>query len=378
MKILLVQPAVSPSKGGAQWNTVRLAVELARRDHTVRVVGEFRSVPEMARMLDDVDVSISAIPIHGKGFASILKLVGELRRFRPDVVHSCLRSGDVAAAVSALPFRTPVVSTVGEKLPTVNDERNGQGWRGALHKLLLRRAFRAVGATSEFSRKHLVAYSGITSSKVHVIPNGIDTEQFAATDSPTQIPEIAQSFEGKKLVGIVGRIAPEKRVELLPDLIQDLVDRGINAAGVIVGKGICENDVRAKVERTPISDRIVFLGNCADMKSIYNRLDVLVHFGSVEGFGLAMAEAMACGLPVVAANAGGSAEIIENGIDGFLVDPESIGQYADKITELMNDQAVYDSISKNARSKILTEFSMQRFVDRYERMYADAIGTTRA
>ena len=378
MKILLVQPAVSPSKGGAQWNTARLAVGLAERGHTVRLIGEFHAVPDMAKILDRPEISIAPIRIHGKGILPILKLTNEIRKFKPDVVHSCLRSGDIAAGLSAFLLRKPVISTVGEKLPTDNDVRNGVGWKGGIHKLLIRRVFSSIVATSEFAKHNLINYSGIADSKVQIVPNGIDTELFDHQTNSADGSDSSEADTKTVKLGIVGRIAPEKRVELLPTLIELLVDRGIDATGSIVGEGISGDSVRNQVKNSPMSERITFLGNKDDMTSVYREFSVLVHFGAVEGFGLVLAEAMACGIPVVAANSGGSKEIINNGEDGFLVEPESIEQYADAIESLVKSKSEIRRISKNARKKIEQQFSINKFVDNYEALYEQVAGGTRA
>lgn len=372
MKILLVQPAVSPGKGGAQWNTLRLAIGLAERGHEVRLVGEFFQIPEFAEILYNTGISVSPIRIHGRGIKPILSLINEARRFQPDLIHSSLRSGDVAAGIAAFLSRKPVVSTVGEKLPTDNDIREGIGWKGWIHKLLLRRVFDSIGVTSNFASSHLKKYTNNPNLNVTVIPNGIDVSIFGnRSDSDS-----SQNSNSNRsiILGAVGRIAPEKQLELFPQLIERLVDEGVDARGMIVGDGIAGSEVRTLVENSPSRDQIEFLGNRTDMAEVYRMFDILVHFGSVEGFGLAIAESMASGIPVVAANAGGVAEIIDDGKDGYLVTPGSIDQYANRITSLVRNPTEYRRISDRARIKIRKEFSIEAFVDRYESLYFDVVG----
>ena len=376
MKILLVQPAVSPSKGGAQWNTARLASGLAHRGHVVRLIGEFQSVPEMRDFLDHPAISIAPIRVHSGGLLPIIKLLNETRKFKPDVIHSCLRSGDVATGLAALILKKPVITTVGEKLPTEHDVRHGVGWKGKIHKFFLRRVFSAACATSQFSKEHLTNYSGMSESKIQVVPNGVDTEIF---NNHRESPSDPTTDEAKKVeLGVVGRIAPEKRVDLLIELVEELHRRGIDAHATVVGEGISEEFVKKQVEASTANNNIQFLGNQPDMVSVYRKFDVLIHFGTVEGFGLALAEAMACGIPVVAANAGGSAEIIENTVDGFLVEPGAISDYADAVVTLAADNTVSQSISANAQQKISTEYSITKFVENYESVYTSIAGESHA
>jgi glycosyltransferase involved in cell wall biosynthesis len=339
------------------------------------MVGDFHAIPEMSQILTDAKISVAQIRIHRRGISPILSLINDVRKFSPDVIHSCLRSGDVAAGIAAFLLRKPVISTVGEKLPTDNDVRNGIGWKGRIHKILLRRVFNAIGATSRYAKHHLIDYSNIGTEKVKIIPNGIDFENFNQTPTTPRTTFTKSNRDSVKVVlGVVGRVAPEKRVDLLPQLIDQLTTKGIDATGCIVGTGISEPQVRALVRSSSVRERITFLGNRTDMANVYRKFDVLVHFGSVEGFGLAIAEAMACGVPVVAPNTGGSAEIINDGNDGILVTSGAIEEYAEKIALLVREESLYRQISINARIKIKQDYSIGRFVDCYESLYTEVTG----
>lgn len=370
----MIQPAVSPTKGGAQWNTARLAIGLANRGHEVRLVGEFHTIPEMSRAIDQAGITVTPLRIHAGGFKSLLKLAREIRSFNPEVVHSCLRSGDVAAGLVCLVLGKPLISTVGEKLPTTTDITDGIGWKGHIHKLLLRRKFSRVAATSEFALAHLISYSRISPNKVKVIPNGIDTDEFRGTDLDSAAEIDSQSSSGSVVLGFAGRIAPEKRLDLLPELIEQLATRKIDVRALVAGRGISERDIRQLVSGSGISDRVTFLGAVNDMPKFYRTVDIMVHFGTVEGFGLVVAESMAAGVPVVAADAGGVAEIIQNGTDGVLVSPYSVTEYADRIEEICSDPSLYEKLSANAKATAYDQFSLDRFIGSYEDLYLDSIG----
>lgn len=124
------------------------------------------------------------------------------------------------------------------------------------------------------------------------------------------------SPDGEVVVGYVGRIAPEKQVERLAAL------RGMDGIRIaVVGDGPAEVPVRKALKRMPVS----WLGRRGgdDLADAYAAIDVFVHTGTEETFGQTVQEAHASGLPVVAPNAGGPIDLVQHGVDGFLVDDDA-------------------------------------------------------
>jgi len=100
MRILMVQPAVAPEKGGAQWNTARLGIGLADRGHSVRLVGAYDTVPGLRNELETASVEVAPFNIHRSRLRVVPKLAREIASFRPDVTHSCPRHTDILRAVT--------------------------------------------------------------------------------------------------------------------------------------------------------------------------------------------------------------------------------------------------------------------------------------
>jgi glycosyltransferase involved in cell wall biosynthesis len=98
-------------------------------------------------------------------------------------------------------------------------------------------------------------------------------------------------------------------------------------------------------------------------------MDVLLLPSELEGFGLAALEAMACGVPPIATDAGGVPELITNGVDGFLEPVGDIAAQAARVTELLSDSSRYEAVAAAARKTAETRFCSSLIIPRYEEYY---------
>lgn len=152
------------------------------------------------------------------------------------------------------------------------------------------------------------------------------------------------SPDGEVVVGYVGRIAPEKQVERLAAL------RGVAGMRVaIVGDGPGEVSVRKALKRMPVA----WLGRREgdDLSAAYSAMDVFVHTGTEETFGQTVQEAHAAGLPVIAPNCGGPVDLVQHGVDGFLVDDDT--QLRDAVQRLVGDGLLRRRMGEAGRRSVL-------------------------
>jgi phosphatidylinositol alpha 1,6-mannosyltransferase len=172
---------------------------------------------------------------------------------------------------------------------------------------------------------------------------GVDTLRFdPAKRSERLRAELAPA--GEVLVGYVGRLAPEKRVELLSEVA---TLPGVRL--VIVGSGPAEAVARR------VMPTAVFLGqrHGEELASIYASLDLFVHSGPHETFGQTLQEASASGLPVVAPAAGGPLDLVDDGVTGFLAPPGDRGALAAAVAKLAADPDLRAAQGRAARHKVL-------------------------
>ena len=179
------------------------------------------------------------------------------------------------------------------------------------------------------------------------------------------------------VVGIVGRIDPEKNVDRVVKAVADLPDRLSNTNLVIVGEAVAsENygrEVRSQAEHL-LGDRVHFLGRRSDVPALMAAFDVLVNASDAEPLGGVILEAMATGTPVVAIATGGSPEMIDHGVDGLLVGPDDVPALSQAIQSVIDDRNLAARLGKHARARVERQFTWDTCCKGFENAYDQAAG----
>lgn len=307
------------------------------------------------------------------------ELRGILTQARPDVIHAnSLRAGLVSAAAKTLKD-VPLVVHVHDVLP--------ESKASALIRLALRNRADAVIAISRYTASNFVG--GACVRNIHTLHNPLDTEAF---DPATKSRAEARSELGVPghlpLIGVVAQITPWKGQDRAIDALRLVHRRHPDARLILVGEAkFVGPDIRydnlsylkhlhQRVTELGLEQRVAFWGERADMPSIMRALDVLLVPSSEEPFGRSAIEAMAMETAVVATNRGGPAEYIEDGVDGILLAPENIEQWADTVVDLLDDPARREQLGRRASPKVRRLFDRieytRKVVEVYEQVIQDA------
>jgi phosphatidylinositol alpha 1,6-mannosyltransferase len=196
---------------------------------------------------------------------------------------------------------------------------------------------------------------------------GVDTERFDPARRSQDLRRELLAAGGELVVGYVGRLATEKRVELLA---------GISALDgvrlVIVGAGPAEARLRQHMPDA------MFLGERRgdELARLYASFDVFVHSGPYETFGQTLQEAAASGLPVVAPAAGGPLDLVEDGVTGYLVRPADRDAFTTAVARLTADPAIRAAFGAAGRRKVLGR-SWPALTDELTGHYAAVLGRTK-
>jgi 1,2-diacylglycerol 3-alpha-glucosyltransferase len=190
-----------------------------------------------------------------------------------------------------------------------------------------------------------------------VVPTGIDADRFAGGDG-TAVRKRMGLGDGPLVVN-VGRVAWEKNLGTLLDAADRLVKERPEVTFVIGGRGPALDHFKREVARRGLGERVRFVGFVADeeLPSLYAAADAFVMASTFETQGIALLEAMAAGLPTVAANAGGPTDFVDDGVNGFLFDGGSAGACADAIERALSAPA---GLRKAARE------TAQRYTERIQ------------
>jgi len=206
--------------------------------------------------------------------------------------------------------------------------------------------------------------------KCVVINNGIDIENFKPNTKYRD--EIRQKYgiaHDALLVLSLGRLTYAKGHHLAIQAVEDLKKRGVEIKMIIVGDGPLLGELKQQVDSMGLHKAVFFSGYIenADTVKYYNAADVFVMPTlTLEGLPFVLLEAMACAKPVIASRSGGNLEVIDDNVNGFLIEPGNTDELSNKIASIAGASDLRTRLSESAREKIVKSFSMDRMINRYK------------
>jgi glycosyltransferase involved in cell wall biosynthesis len=297
--------------------------------------------------------------------ASLVRLI---LRERVDIVHVNNGLGNLAPVIAAtLLKRKCVVHFHGVEKP------------GRVPGLFIQKVSRFI-AVSEYLKKCLVE-NHIPEDRMTVMHNPV---RFKTVQQCTRerVRHRYDILPGQRVFGIVGRIVRWKgHIEFLK--AANIVLRTMPEAKVLIVGDFSDGDIKYQtlitrmVEASEFGDRIIMSGYLNDVEELYSIMDVCVHSSiEPEPFGLVITEAMAQGVPVVASNRGAPREIINDGVDGFLVDPADSLAVASVIISLLSNERLRQRIGNKGRERIQKEYQISNYAHAMEGLYMEVLGAS--
>ncbi len=366
--------------GGPSVHAVLLARRLRRRGIAATLVAGREAAQEgnmiewaEARGVRPVLIESLAREIHPlREAAALRELYGLMRRERPDVIHTHMAKAGTLGRIAARLARVP--RTVHTYHGTVF-ERYFPPARARMFLTAERALARKTGALVALSprlKEDLVRLGIGRPERIKVIPLGLELDSFAGADGRPFRREIGVE-ERAPLVGIVGRLTAIKNHELFLGAAARVSAARPDVRFAVIGDG----ERRAELERLAagmgLGGRTTFSGWRSDMPAVYAALDVLALTSLNEGTPLTVLEAMASGKPVVAADVGGVADIVDDGKTGFLVGKRETGpeeaDFAARLLELLGDPPHAEAMGRAGRARVLERHSPDRMTDALVRLY---------
>ncbi|MBN1102443.1 MAG: glycosyltransferase family 4 protein [Deltaproteobacteria bacterium] len=359
------------TKGGLTKTALLTSIALAERGHSVLVCGPARRLPPLAKRAQDLGVMFTEGP--EGGFLTLPQPIArKMKEFGPDLIVSSHRGCDVRASHLARKLRIPHVAWIHGDPNSADGLQNPGipllGFRNHLWRQALRRARRIVCVSSKVMESTTEFLGGDRDEKVSSVLNAISLADYSWA-RPKGLREDGRPI---RLLA-VGRVCREKRPHLLVDLVQRARDLGWNVTGQWLGEGELLDEVRDRVARLHMSSFIDLPGHRWDVVRFYRDADIQVHFCTDEGCSLALAEAQAAGLPVVAFNSGSIPEIVQHGVTGLLSPPLDTEQMVARIKALKDNTKLYTAMSAAAIDWARSRFSHERLGFEFEKTLLGAL-----
>lgn len=233
----------------------------------------------------------------------------------------------------------------------------------------------SVIAISRQIEQSLVA-GGVSASKVRTIYSGIDLSEQPLARDDQSIRRMIGVSEGAVLLGTVANLFPRKGYEVMLRAIPAIIRAVPTVHYVIVGSD--DHDYADRLKRLSqeldIADRIHIVGFQDQVRPILACLELYVHPALMEGFGIAVVEAMAMGKAVVATSTGGLPEVVAQGETGLLVPPGDVESLAATVVSLLEDKVRREQMGRNGRARAQERFSLDASVRQVEQLYGEVLG----
>ena len=363
-RILQIIPTLD--RTGAQQQMNLLARGLPRPEFDVHICALSDAGPT------DIEPAEAQIPLTviGKRWRldpeAFRKLHCHVARLRPDLIHSWLFEANAYAHA--------VSRTCGVQRLVVNqrfvDPRKSR-LESAVDRHIARRC-RAVVVASPAMRDFYTA-GGLPIEKIRVIPGGIRQSEPDGTTRRQLLDELGLP-ESSRLIGYVGRLLPRKRVKdaiWATDLLKVIRD---DVHLLILGDGPHCNRLHKFRDQVEIRDKVHFLGQRNDVARIMPHFDVLLSTAEYGGQSVAVMEAMAAAVPVVATATAGTGELVEHDRTGYLVPVGSRAEIAKHANYLLNDPERAERFGLAGRQRMLDHFGADAMIQQYVQLYRELLG----
>ena len=360
LKVLHVEAGENFYGGARQ---VAFLVEgLARRGHDNLVVCPQDSLT--ARRIGALPVHLQTLPMRGDlDLRLIPQLYRIIRAERPDILHLHSRRGP--EILGALAGRLAGV-------PIVYSRRNDHHEAKLVTRFKYRLYDRVVAISACIGE--VLADSGVPLAKIRVVRSAFSPD----TAPPLSRAALRAEFglaDDSIVIGVVAQLIRRKGHAVLLDALPALLDIEPRLRVLFFGKGGLADELGASIHARGLSGIVQLAGYREDLPALLPALDLLVHPAFAEGLGVSLLQASSAGLAIVASNAGGIPEAVQDGVSGLLVPPQDVEALTQAIATLLRDPARRTKLGAAGRERILREFSVDAMVEGNLAVYREVLAS---
>lgn len=293
------------------------------------------------------------------------RLTRMLRGLGADLLHVHSRRGaDIYGGLAARRAGVPAVLT----------RRVESAEPVFLARLKFRRYARVIAISSAI-RRELTEHFSLAPSKLALVPSAVDAERYRDGDSRAHLVQAFGLSPDAVVVGCVAQLIPRKGHATLLQSFAGLAAAHPNLRLICFGAGPLETALVRQIAALGLTQRITLAGFREDLPALLPGLDLLVHAADREGLGVAVLEALAARVPVVAAAAGGVPDSIEDGVTGLLVPPGDEAALAAAIERVLEDRALRAGLIERGYDRVERDFSIAGMARGNLEVYREVLGS---
>ncbi len=298
--------------------------------------------------------------------AAAEELTGHLHDLGAEILCCNGYKANLIGRIAARRARIPVVA--------VSRGWTRETWKVRLYetvdRLHLRCMDRVVCVSEGQAAK--VRRCGVAAHRIVVIRNAIQSERFddPEPDSRKRLLDYFIDPPGR-IIGAVGRLSPEKGFAILVDAAKELARENPVLGFILFGDGVQRQDLSRRIAAAGLSRRFVLAGFRNDLDSLLPGLDALALSSFSEGLPNVVLEAFAAGVPVVATAVGGTSEVVDDGVNGYLVPPGEPEPMARRLRDLLASEERRRTMGRRGRRKVRADFTFAAQARAYARVFAE-------
>ena len=352
MKIAII---ISSLKFGGAEKQAIVDAELLAKDHQVLFIA-FQDGP----LREQLPKSVEFIQLKKTNYFSTAKKLVEITKSKKiDVIHAHLFAPMVISSIATLLGGAPVIWNFHSH--AYGDGKSVKLVHGLVSKLS--GVKKILFPANELREYYQSEKFNFPQNKEMIFFNSGQFQDRQSYNTP-EVEEV--------IIGFVGRIVPLKRVHLLVQLAYELKLDGISNFKIsIVGDGPTLPEIKAEAKRKGVQDLINFHGFQSDTHKYYKRFSIFTLPSEEEVLSLSLIDAQLIGLPCVAFNVGGNADVIENGKSGFIVENERA--FMDRLKELILDKELRQKMGRRAIDQSTDKFSQKARAENLENLYKSIV-----
>ena len=388
MKILLLTQFFYPAVfGGGEYIFYHWARDLVKKGHQVFVITQRLENTKSHEIHEGIDIFRVGKMLQLSGtlpagissnvsymFNAFFKAMSITKKEKIDIIHSNTYSPVFAAQLCSTITNTPHIATIHDVYYTSQDDF-WQKWSKQkdlpkttttlgpfIEKLVLKMPVNLFHTVSEKSKSDIKKIN--SNKRVVVIPNGLNPEIYSKNISKV-----------KNQVIYVGRLVFYKNLPIIIESFKNVVREIPDATLIIVGDGPMKEELYKLTLKLNLEKNIVFQGNISDEQKIkaISESQILLNPSLVEGFGIVVLEGFACKKPVIVSDSKPLSELINDGMDGFIVKSDSVLEWSEKIIELMKNPQKAEKMGKSGFQKLCQNYLLSCLVDDLLHLYEDVI-----
>jgi len=371
------------SVGGSGIVATELAKSLARRDHQVHLIST-----EPPFRLGEYEAGLAFHRVHTPTYPVfrepqyLLSLANKIvqlsREFSLDIVHAHYGIPHATAAYLAKQILGATNGSPNSKVPKVITTLHGTditllGSDPSYSETVAFSIDQSDGVTAVSDSLRRDTYHALPIKRdIRVIPNFLECDEHARRSLPDLRARLCPPSKYDKLIIHLSNFRPVKRIDAVVEIFKR-VRRDVRAKLILVGEGPELGRAMRMVHEAGLACDVEALGEQDQVVPLLSVSDLFLLPSAQESFGLAALEAMACEVPVVASRVGGLPEVVEDGVSGFLCEPEDVDGMAKAAIALLSDPVLHTRFAQAAVERVRRRFCAGRVVPQYEAYYREIL-----